>query len=733
MLFRKLRLKVRLLLYGIILSFIPLILTFSISFFQDIRTGNMVIEETTRMAVSDLEHIVSGVYATCNAVQEQVQNEVNTALNVARDVFTQPGAVGLSSESTQWRATNQYTKENQTLSLPKLLVGGNWIGKTDDMRVASSIVDRVKALVGGTCTIFQKLDDSGSMLRVATNVVKKDGKRAVGTYIPAVNPDGQANPVVSAVLDGRTFKGRAFVVDRWYITAYEPIYDSSRRIVGMLYVGVPQESVSSLRKAIMDTRVGRTGYITVIDSAGNYVISKNGERDGENILSHQSADGSYPIKHLIGAAHQLASGQSSEIRYRWKNSDQEGEREKVSRFIYFKPWDWIIIAGAYADEFEAVIHKIDAINHKKGILQLSLIAAALTVVAAIWYFVAKNITAPLIRGVDFAKAMAAGDFTQSLEVRQKDEIGILAQALNGMVTNLRKMLINVADSTQTVTASSTELSTISEQLATGARQSSDKADTVARATESMDTSLGSVATASEQAAANVQTVAAAAEQMSATIKGIAANTEQGSMITRNAVKQARNVTRKVSELGRATRDVGNITDTIAEISEQTNLLALNATIEAARAGDAGKGFAVVANEIKQLASQTADATQEINRKINGIQSTTRDTVGEIEQIVQVISDISEIVTTISSNMEEQTATTEEIASNVNHAVHGIQEVNNSAVHGSQLSGTISRDIMEVTQASQEVSRNSSKVHESAENLSALAENLNAKLAQFKIG
>ncbi len=578
MLFRKLRLKVRLLIYGILLSFIPLILTFSVSFFQDIHTGNMVIEETTRMAVSDLEHIVNGVYATCNAVQEQVQNEVNNALNVAREVFNQPGAVGLSSESAQWQATNQYTKEKRTVSLPKLMVGGNWIGKTDDMAVASSIVDKVKALVGGTCTIFQKLDDSGSMLRVATNVVKKDGKRAVGTFIPAVNPDGQANPVVAAVLKGHTFKGRAFVVDRWYITAYEPIFDTSKRIVGMLYVGVPQESVTSLRKAIMDTKVGQTGYITVIDSAGNYVISKEGKRDGENILAHQSPDGAYPIKRLISDAHGLSAGHSGELRYRWKNGGEEGEREKVTRFVYFKPWDWIIIAGAYANEFESVIHKIDTINDNKAMLQLLLIATALTVVAAIWYFVAKNITAPLVRGVDFAKAMAAGDFTHTLEVRQQDEIGILAQALNGMVTNLRQMLTNVADSTQTVTASSMELSTISEQLATGAQQSSDKADTVSKATEAMDANLSSVASASEKAATNVQTVATAAEQMSATIKGIAANTEKGSKITRQAVKQAQSVTAKVSELGRATKDVGNITDTIAEISEQTNLLALNATI-----------------------------------------------------------------------------------------------------------------------------------------------------------
>ena len=308
MLFNQLRLKTKLLVYGIALSVVPLILTFSISFFQDMRTGQMVIAETTRIAVADLEHIVKGVYATCNASQEQVQTEVNSALNVAREILSQQGVAEMSSKRVQWQATNQYTKNNQTASLPEFLVGGTWIGKTDDMAVSSSIVDKVKALVGGTCTIFQRLDDSGSMLRVATNVVKKNGKRAVGTFIPAINPDGQANPVISAVLKGQTFKGRAFVVDRWYITAYEPIYDSGKRIVGMLYVGVPQESVTSLRKAVMDTKVGQTGYISIFDSAGNYVISKEGRRDGENVIAYQSADGAYPLKDLISAGPSAFAG-----------------------------------------------------------------------------------------------------------------------------------------------------------------------------------------------------------------------------------------------------------------------------------------------------------------------------------------------------------------------------------------------------------------------------------------
>lgn len=732
MMLKAVSLKIKLMILGFAFCAIPLLLVASISFYQNLRTSKMVIEETANSAGRDLEHIVKGVYATCEAVQEQVQNEVNKALNVARDILHRSGSVSLSTEKVSWQAANQYTEKKEALSLPKFMVGGTWIGKTDQMAEPSLMVDTAKSLVGGTCTLFQRIDEAGSMLRVATNVIKKDGTRATGTFIPATNPDGNPNPVVASVLAGKTFKGRAFVVDRWYITAYEPIFNAAKRVVGMLYVGIPQESVTTLRTAILETKVGETGYLSVIDSGGAYVISKNGAHDGQQILDYQSEDGSEPIKALIGEAVQFTAKQVGAMRYGWKDPGAEVERDKVVRFMYFKPWDWIIVAGVDGVEFESLVAKFDAVNHSNAVFQLLVIAIVLGLATPALYVVARGITAPLVKGVDFARAMAKGDFTQTIEVRQKDEIGVLAEALNGMVTNLRQMLRNVADSTLMVTASSGELSSISELLASGARQSTDKADTVARATGEMTDNFNSVASASEQAAINMQMVATAAEEMNATIKGIASNTEQGRMITEKAVLDAQGVTEKVTELGRATKDVGNITETITEISEQTNLLALNATIEAARAGEAGKGFAVVANEIKDLAKQTADATQEINLKISGIQTTTAGTVKEIEQIVAVIREISEIVATVAVNIEEQAAATEEIASNVTQASRGIQEVNANVANGSQAAGGIADDIGAVSAASQEVSQNSAKVFESAQNLTALAAKLNDQLTQFNV-
>ena len=184
MILSSLKLKLKLMIFGVLLSVVPLILISLISFFQDTQTEKIVEHETSNLAVENFENLVKGVYLTCKTSQEQVQDAVNRSLTVARDIMKQQGAVELSNETIEWQAVNQYTKEKQTLPLPKILVGGEWIGKTDDMSEKSSIVDKVKSLVGGTCTIFQRLDEAGSMLRVATNVVKKDGKKGCRDLYP---------------------------------------------------------------------------------------------------------------------------------------------------------------------------------------------------------------------------------------------------------------------------------------------------------------------------------------------------------------------------------------------------------------------------------------------------------------------------------------------------------------------------------------------------------------------
>ncbi|MCG8335398.1 MAG: methyl-accepting chemotaxis protein [Proteobacteria bacterium] len=381
-----------------------------------------------------------------------------------------------------------------------------------------------------------------------------------------------------------------------------------------------------------------------------------------------------------------------------------------------------------------VIQSLDKADEqfRNRLIQTALVlVVAIFIAIFIFMWVSRSITKPIIDGVSFAQQMSQGDLTRTLDIKQNDEVGRLAEAMNLMVANLGKMLKDIAAGTNTLFASSTELTTISGQMSLGADQTSMKSSTVAAAAEEMSSNMSAVAAAVEETSTNVGMVTSAADAMSSTINEIAQNSEKALSITEQAVSQSKNASVKVNQLGQAASEIGEVTETITEISEKTDLLALNATIEAARAGDAGKGFAVVANEIKELARQAATATHQIKQKIQGIQDSTSSTISEIGNITEVIDNVNDIVTTIAAAVEEQSITTKEIAANILQASQGIQEVSQNVAQSSQAAGEVAEDILNVDNSSKEMSKSSSQVKASAEDLVALAEQLKDIVEKFK--
>jgi methyl-accepting chemotaxis protein len=306
----------------------------------------------------------------------------------------------------------------------------------------------------------------------------------------------------------------------------------------------------------------------------------------------------------------------------------------------------------------------------------------------------------MLEVVNFA---AQGDLTKSILVKGEDAVGQMGEGLSAFLADLRKSISDIAGTAQSLGVSSEELSSISQQMAGNAEETSAQANVVSAA--------------SEEISRNVQTVATGTEEMGASIKEISHSAQEAARVAASAVKVAQATNETVGKLGESSAEIGEVVKVINSIAEQTNLLALNATIEAARAGEAGKGFAVVANEVKELANQTAKATQEIGGKIEAIQTDTRRAVDAIGEISEVINQINDISNTIASAVEEQTATTAEIGRNVNDAAKGSAEIN--------------QNISGVAQAAENTSAGVMQTQKAAEQLLAMANDLKRLIGQFK--
>lgn len=327
---------------------------------------------------------------------------------------------------------------------------------------------------------------------------------------------------------------------------------------------------------------------------------------------------------------------------------------------------------------------------------------------------------------------AQGDLSARMETDRDDEIGLLATGYNTFLGNLRRMIRDIAGKAGTLASSSGELTSVSGQMTSGARDMSGRAHTVAAAAEQASANTASVAASMEQMSASLTTVAAATEQMSATVGEIASNSEKARTISIEATGQAEAISTMMKELGRGAHEIGKVTETITSISAQTNLLALNATIEAARAGAAGKGFAVVANEIKELAQQTASATEDIKGRIAGIQASTGGAIGDIESISRVIRDVGEIVSTIAAAIEEQSVVTRDVATNIAQASMGVRDSNERIAQTATVSQSIAQDIAQVEMTIHEISDGGAQIQSSASDLSSLAGELESMVGRFKL-
>ncbi len=405
----------------------------------------------------------------------------------------------------------------------------------------------------------------------------------------------------------------------------------------------------------------------------------------------------------------------------------EGD-EKIASFSTLERTGWIIVLEASVDELILPAKKTRNIQLVIGLATILLLSIGILFIIQLMVIRPIGIVDNNLKEI----ARGEGDLTRRLDIKTKDEIGQLAFWFNSFIQKLESIIIDIKDNAMTVDKSSGQLTQLSKTMSDSAGEMKRNAGELAGDAGEVSENINSVAAAVEQASTNISMVSAAAEELNASISHIAESSERGRSVTDKAVSNASQAAGRISELEDATKQITRVTEVISEISDQTNLLALNATIEAARAGEAGKGFAVVASEIKDLATQTAKATEDIRSRVTAIQASSTRSIDDIKTVSDIITDVQSIVTGIATAVEQQSTTTRDISDNIVQASAGLSEVNENIAQTSSSAEGIAKRVADVSTASVTISENSSKVNEGAKTLSGLSEKLADLISGFTV-
>ncbi|SDT65807.1 methyl-accepting chemotaxis protein [Actinoplanes derwentensis] len=702
------RISHKLLLLGLGSVLITAVVLVAVGAWQSSRFADSTEKEVLRQNQAALGQSASDVSALVKTVGDEVQEGVDKSMSSASAFLSQSGGMRTASGRVSWTATNQVTQEATKVTLPRIEIGGDWLGQNTDLKKATTFVDDAKELSGADVTVFQRMNTAGDLLRVGTTVKSAKGTRAIGTYIPA-SADGKANAVAAAILAGKTYRGVAVVVGTPYITVYEPIKNSSGAVIGALFVGVPQaDALSTLTTAISETKIQTNGWVAVFSTAtadrGRIVASNLADLVGQTALDATDADGTRYVEEIVTKAPELTDGSTWQSKYQLAGAAGAPAGDTTTSVAFYAPYQWAVTVGGYdADAATAVTVVRDG---RSTMLQWFMIAGLLLAVAgaALAYLQASRISRRMAGLTGALQRLANHDLTVRVDDKGSDEIGEAGIALNTAVAELRSVM-------QEVTTASDEVAGTAQRVTTTGGEMSAAADTAADR-------AGAVSTSAETVSHVVQTVAAGAEEMGASISEISHNAQEAAQAGRDGVGLTAAAAGVIAELRASTAKITDVVQLIATIAEQTNLLALNATIEAARAGETGKGFAVVAGEVKELAQETARATEDVTARVAAINADTARAVQAIDAITERIGQVNDYQTAIAAAVEEQAATTAEMARNISEAAGGSRDIADGI-------GTVSGAV-------QSTRESVATSHRAADELTATAHRLTDLVGRFTV-
>jgi methyl-accepting chemotaxis protein len=617
---------------NLILSLTMIIILTSVGLYLINKQQNKIITDTDlrmKEQVDDLAEIIEQ-QLTLN------QQRVNVCLNLADEYLKNQGAITIDNENTLTvNAVNQESKASSTIKIDTWHLNGNIVQKSND------VVDEIQRLGGGVSSIFQKTPLG--YLRISTNVKKENGERALDTYIP------MNSVVAQAINSGEVYTGRAFVIDEWYLTSYKPIYINGN-IEGIISVAVREKDFHQLKQLFENKKYFASGYPFLIDKNGTFIIHPT--KEGKN-----SSDEEF-FKQLVNS-----KSKQGKTLYMWEG------KQKYQYFKYIDRLESYVSVSIYENELMNIVHEV-----RLAILIAILLGVILFVI--INSLISKNISTSLNKAVKLSEEIANGNLNASIDIKQKDEVGQLANALNRMTFKLKEIVANVIDGTTNIASASEQMSSTSQQLSQGANEQ----------------------------ASSVEEVSSTMEEITSNIQQNTDNSQETEKISSSALADIKLVNEKSKIAVEANKVIGSKIQIINDIAFQTNILALNAAVEAARAGEHGKGFAVVAAEVRKLAERSKTAADEI---------------------VDIVSN------SILAN-EEAGSLLLKTLPNIEKTASLIQEITSASLEQSNGAEQVNTAIQQVNTVTQQNATAAEELASSSEEMASQAEQLSELVSFFKI-
>ncbi|THB79900.1 MAG: PAS domain S-box protein [Desulfobacteraceae bacterium] len=436
----KIRTKITLLALILITASSAIVMAVFLTGISDYR--NELEKELEKQIHDEVGPLAHAMYRLCEAMHKASVTQRKHTLTIMRQLMEKQGVAHLGTETDRLTTMDPQGNAGE-IQVPRLFLGGKPLKLNAEPHIATPVVDEMMNLTGYHSSIMLRTSQEGDFVRVATSVIR-DGRRQIGFMLPAREADGSPNPFARSVIAGETALGRTYIEDFVFVSTVLPLRDQHDQIIGCYGVGIRQDLMENLRRVFMDTPVGKTGYFFILGAKGKqkgrYILSSKGERDGEDVWNVQSADGTFPVREVFRRAIEQNPGELAWYSYDWQNPGDSQPRKKYAAMIYFKPWDWILGASAYEEDFIETSQRLG--SHLETIIFKVTAASMIVLLVSAFFFwlLGRQISKPLNRAVEFADQISQGRFPAPLEITAKDETGHLAKTLNLMAGKLETTL-----------------------------------------------------------------------------------------------------------------------------------------------------------------------------------------------------------------------------------------------------------------------------------------------------